>query len=48
VPGIFVFEQTFRALRFNLGAAASMIMFLLVAAVIVPYLYRSLVREERS
>jgi len=47
VPGIFVFDQTFRALRYNLGAAASVIMFLLVAAVIVPYLYRSLVREKR-
>jgi glucose/mannose transport system permease protein len=48
VPGIFVFEQTFRALRYNLGAAASVIMFLLVAIVIVPYLYRSLVREKKS
>lgn len=47
MPGIFVFEQSFRALRYNTGAAASVVMFLLVAAVIVPYLYRSVVREKR-
>ena len=47
VPGIFVFEQTFRALRWNTGAAASMVMFLLVAAVIVPYLYRRQIKEAR-
>ncbi|WP_328665501.1 sugar ABC transporter permease [Streptomyces sp. NBC_00322] len=46
VPGIFVFEQTFRALRYNTGAAASVVMFLLSAAVIVPYLYRSVIREK--
>jgi glucose/mannose transport system permease protein len=42
VPGIFVYEQTFRATRYNLGAAASIIMLLLVSIVIVPYLVRSL------
>lgn len=42
VPGIFVFEQTFRATRYNLGAAASIIMLLLVCIVIVPYLARSM------
>lgn len=42
VPGIFVFEQTFRANRYNLGAAASIIMLLLVSIVIVPYLARSM------
>ena len=41
VPGIFVFEQTFRALKYNTGAAASVVMLLLVAAVMIPYLYRS-------
>ena len=41
VPGIFVYEQTFRATRYNLGAAASIIMLLLVSLVIVPYLARS-------
>jgi glucose/mannose transport system permease protein len=47
VPGIFVFEQTFRALRWNTGAAASIVMFLLVAAVILPYLYRRQIKEAR-
>lgn len=42
VPGIFVFEQTFRATRYNLGAAASIIMLLLVSVIIVPYLARSM------
>ena len=42
VPGIFVFEQTFRATRYNLGAAASIVMLLLVSLVIVPYLARTL------
>lgn len=45
VLGIFVFEQTFKATRYNLGAAASCVMLVLVCAVIVPYLARSL-REE--
>ncbi len=42
VPGIFVYEQTFRATRYNLGAAASIVMLLLVSIVIVPYLARQL------
>src|SRR5258708_17590029 len=42
VPGIFVFEQTFKATRYNLGAAASVIMLLLVCLIIVPYLWRNL------
>ncbi len=45
VPGIFVFEQSFKATRYNLGAAASFLMLVLVCLVIVPYLARSL-REE--
>jgi glucose/mannose transport system permease protein len=42
VPGIFIIEQTFRANRYDLGAAASIVMLLLVAIVIVPYLVRSM------
>lgn len=42
VPGIFVFEQTFKATRYNLGAAASITMLILVSLVIVPYLARTL------
>jgi glucose/mannose transport system permease protein len=47
VPGIFVFEQTFRALRWNTGAAASVVMFILVSAVVLPYLYRRIIKEAR-
>lgn len=42
VPGIFVYEQTFRATRYDLGAAASIVMLVMVAFVIVPYLAHSL------
>ncbi len=38
VPGIFVFEMMFKATRYNLGSAASMIMLLLSCIIIVPYL----------
>jgi glucose/mannose transport system permease protein len=42
VPGIFVFEMTFKATRYNLGAAASVIMLLLVSLIIVPYLWTNM------
>jgi glucose/mannose transport system permease protein len=42
VPGIFVFDKTFGGLQYNLGAAASIIMLILVSIVIVPYLVRQL------
>ena len=42
VPGIFVFDQTFKATRYNLGAAASVVMLLMVSLVIVPYLWSNL------
>ena len=42
VPGIFVFDYTFKATRYNLGAAASVIMLLLVCLIIVPYLWTNL------
>jgi glucose/mannose transport system permease protein len=45
VPGIFVFDQTFKATRYNLGAAASVVMLLLVSLVIVPYLWTNLRRK---
>jgi glucose/mannose transport system permease protein len=44
VPGVFVFEQTFKAIRYNTGAAASIVMLVLVAIVIVPYLWQSVRR----
>jgi glucose/mannose transport system permease protein len=46
VPGIFVFDYTFKATRYNMGAAASIIMLLLVCVVIIPYLWRSLRSEN--
>jgi glucose/mannose transport system permease protein len=46
VPGVFVFEQTFKAIRYNTGAAASIVMLVLVAIVIVPYLLRTLGRAR--
>jgi glucose/mannose transport system permease protein len=42
VPGIFVFDKTFLAQQYNVGAAASIVMLILVSLVIVPYLARSL------
>lgn len=42
VPGIYVFDKTFSATQYNLGAAASVVMLLLVSLVIVPYLVRTL------
>lgn len=42
VPGIFVFDKMFSAQQYNLGAAASIVMLLLVSVVIVPYLARQL------
>ena len=42
VPGIFVFDKMFGAQQYNLGAAASIVMLILVSLVIVPYLVRQL------
>jgi glucose/mannose transport system permease protein len=47
VPGIFVYEQTFSATRYNLGAAASIIMLIMVSLVMIPYLARSMKDVER-
>ena len=47
MPGLFVFDQMFRAGRYNSGAAAAIVMFVLVAVIVVPYLYRSYVTKER-
>ncbi|MDX1615612.1 MAG: sugar ABC transporter permease [Candidatus Promineifilaceae bacterium] len=45
VPGIFMFETTFQGNHYALGAAISIIMLIMVALVIVPYLWYSLRRE---
>ncbi len=41
VPGIFMFETTFRGNRFAEGAAVAMIMLVMVAVVVIPYLVYS-------
>jgi len=45
VPGIFMFETTFQGNHYAQGAAISIIMLLMVAVVIIPYLFFSLRRE---
>lgn len=47
MPAIFVFETMFRATRYNLAAAAAVVMLIVSALIIVPYLVRSLRREEQ-
>ncbi len=42
VPGIFMFETTFQGNHYAQGAAISIIMLLMVAAVVIPYLVSSL------
>ncbi len=42
VPGIFMFETTFQGNHYAQGAAISIIMLIMVAAVVVPYLVTSL------
>jgi glucose/mannose transport system permease protein len=45
VPGIFMFETTFQGNHYAQGAAISIVMLLMVALVIIPYLSFSLRRE---
>lgn len=42
VPGIFMFDKTFKVLEYNTGAGASVVMLVLVSVVIIPYLARSM------
>jgi glucose/mannose transport system permease protein len=46
VPGIFVYDETFRAFQYNTGAAASVVMLVLVVAVVIPYLARTYRGQE--
>jgi glucose/mannose transport system permease protein len=48
MPAMFVFDTTFKATRYNLGMAAAIVMLILAAFVIVPYLANSLRRSEES
>jgi glucose/mannose transport system permease protein len=45
VPAIYMFETTFRANRYATGSAIAIIMLVMVAVVIVPYLISSMKRE---
>lgn len=47
VPGVYMFEETFRANNYANGAAIAMVMLVLVAVVIIPYLWSSR-RGDRS
>jgi glucose/mannose transport system permease protein len=40
MPGIYVYESMYKALRYPLGAAASIVMLVLVCVVVLPYLLR--------
>ena len=46
VPAIFVFEMMFKAARYNLGAAASIVMLVLSCLIIVPYLISTFRSQE--
>ncbi len=46
VPGINMFETTFGGNRYGEGAAISIVMFILVAVVIIPYLINTMKREN--
>lgn len=46
IPGIFVYDQMFRALNYNSGAAASIVMLVLVSLIVVPYLARTYAKED--
>jgi len=48
VPGIFMYETTFRGNRFAEGAAIAVVMLVLIAAVIIPYLVQTTRAESRS
>ena len=48
MPGIFVYESMYKALRANLGAAAAIVMFIMVCAVVVPYLIKTGRRGARD
>ena len=47
MPAIFVFETMFRATRYNLAAAAAIVMLVLAGLIIVPYLVRTLRAAEQ-
>ncbi|HNR78864.1 MAG TPA: sugar ABC transporter permease [Mesotoga infera] len=47
VPAIYMFETTFRANKYATGSAIAMVMLIMVAVVIVPYLFSAFRKEKR-
>jgi glucose/mannose transport system permease protein len=45
MPGIFMFETTFRGNHYAEGSAVSIVMFLMIAVVIIPYLVSTFRKE---
>jgi glucose/mannose transport system permease protein len=45
VPSIYMYETTFRASEYGRGAAISLVMLVMVAVVIIPYITISLRKE---
>lgn len=41
VPGIFIYQEMFRALNYNRAAAAAIVLLALIAVIVVPYLMRT-------
>lgn len=46
MPGVYMFETTFRGNHYAQGAAISMVMLVLISLLIVPYLLSSMRKEE--
>ncbi len=46
VPAIFIFEMMFKAARYNLGAAASIVMLIASSLIIIPYLVHTFKHRE--
>ncbi len=46
MPAIYVFETMFRATRYNLASGAAIVMLIVAAIIIIPYLIRTLRSEE--
>jgi glucose/mannose transport system permease protein len=46
VPAIFVFEMMFKAARYNLGAAASIVMLVMSCVILIPYLVSTFRHRE--
>ncbi|UYO98933.1 sugar ABC transporter permease [Oceanotoga sp. DSM 15011] len=46
MPAVYMFELTFRSNKYAMGSAISIIMLLMVAVIIIPYLYSSFRKES--